>query len=56
MFATFGRSWQLAKASLSVLRSDKELLLFPIQADTIAAAFRSKTSAPPPVPGPGQSF
>ena len=30
MFAAFGRSWQLAKASLSVLRSDKELLLFPL--------------------------
>jgi len=29
VFAAFGRSWALAKASLSVLRSDKELLLFP---------------------------
>ena len=29
MFATFSRSWELAKASLAVLRSDKELLLFP---------------------------
>ena len=30
MFATFGRSWELAKSSLAVLRSDKELLLFPL--------------------------
>lgn len=30
MFAVFGRSWELAKASLSVLRSDKELLIFPL--------------------------
>jgi hypothetical protein len=29
VFAAFGRSWELAKASLSVIRSDKELLLFP---------------------------
>ncbi len=29
MFATFRRSWELAKASLAVIRSDKELLLFP---------------------------
>lgn len=29
MFASFTRSWELAKASLAVLRSDKELLLFP---------------------------
>ena len=26
----FARSWALAKASLSVLRSDKELLVFPL--------------------------
>jgi hypothetical protein len=30
MFAKFSRSWALAKASASVLRSDKELLLFPV--------------------------
>ena len=30
MFARFGRSIELAKASLGVLRSDKELLLFPL--------------------------
>jgi hypothetical protein len=30
VFAVFGRSWELAKASLSVLRSDKELLIFPL--------------------------
>ena len=29
MFGTFSRSWELAKASLGVLRSDKELILFP---------------------------
>ena len=30
MFDTFRRSWELAKASLGVLRSDKELLIFPL--------------------------
>ena len=30
MFASFGRSIELAKASFAVLRSDKELLLFPL--------------------------
>ena len=30
MFETFSRSWVLVKASASVLRSDKELMLFPI--------------------------
>ena len=30
MFEKFSRSWGLVKASASVLRSDKELLLFPI--------------------------
>jgi hypothetical protein len=30
MFDTFRRSWELTKASLSVLRSDKELLIFPL--------------------------
>ena len=30
MFASIGRSIELAKASLAVLRSDKELLLFPL--------------------------
>lgn len=29
MFDAFRRSWELAKASLAVLRSDKELLIFP---------------------------
>ena len=29
MFDTFRRSWELTKASLAVLRADKELLLFP---------------------------
>jgi hypothetical protein len=30
MFAKFSRSWELVKASASVLRSDKELLIFPV--------------------------
>ncbi|GAB3358913.1 DUF6159 family protein [Lysobacter tyrosinilyticus] len=30
MFEKFSRSWELAKASAAVLRSDKELMLFPI--------------------------
>jgi hypothetical protein len=30
MFAKVSRSWELAKASAAVLRSDKELLLFPV--------------------------
>ncbi|QDH68873.1 DUF6159 family protein [Marilutibacter alkalisoli] len=30
MFEKFSRSWQLVKASASVLRSDKELMLFPL--------------------------
>jgi len=30
MFAKFSRSWELVKASAAVLRSDKELLVFPV--------------------------
>ena len=30
MFDKFSRSWELAKASAAVLRSDKELLVFPV--------------------------
>ena len=30
MFGNFSRSWQLVKASWAVLKSDKELILFPI--------------------------
>ena len=30
MFEKFSRSWELAKASAAVLRSDKELMLFPL--------------------------
>ncbi|GFE82954.1 hypothetical protein GCM10011487_49540 [Steroidobacter agaridevorans] len=30
MFARFSRSWQLVKASATVLQQDKELLLFPV--------------------------
>jgi hypothetical protein len=36
MFEKFSRSWSLVKASAAVLRSDKELLLFPLLS-TIAA-------------------
>ena len=30
MFEKFSRSWELVKASAAVLRSDKELMVFPI--------------------------
>lgn len=30
MFATFGKSWRLVKASYGVLKQDKQLLIFPI--------------------------
>lgn len=30
MFAKFSRSWELVKASAAILRSDKELLVFPV--------------------------
>lgn len=30
MFEKFSRSWDLVKASASVLRADKELMLFPV--------------------------
>jgi hypothetical protein len=30
MFARWARSWELVKASWAVLRSDKELIIFPI--------------------------
>ncbi len=43
MFARFAQSWSLIKASASVLRSDKELLLFPllsaIASMVVAASF-----------------
>jgi hypothetical protein len=43
MFEKFSRSWELVKASASVLRSDKELLIFPvlssIAALTVIATF-----------------
>ena len=38
MFAKFSRSWELVKASAGVLRSDKELLVFPVISG-IAALF-----------------
>lgn len=81
MFDTFRRSWELAKASLAVLRSDKELLIFPLisflalavvtislaslyryatkgdpgsnfRAETMSAAFRSKSGGAPSYGGP----
>ena len=43
MYDTFPRSWELARASASVLRSDRELLLFPVLSGLctalVAAAF-----------------
>jgi hypothetical protein len=36
MFEKFSRSWELAKASASVLRSDKELLVFPLMSGLAA--------------------
>jgi hypothetical protein len=38
MFEKFSRSWELAKASASVLRSDKELLVFPLMSGLAALA------------------
>ena len=37
MFDKFSRSWSLVKASAAVLRSDKELLVFPIVSGLAAA-------------------
>jgi hypothetical protein len=36
MFEKFSRSWELAKASAAVLRSDKEMLLFPVMSGLAA--------------------
>lgn len=36
MFDRFSRSWELARASAAVLRSDKELMLFPIISGLLA--------------------
>jgi hypothetical protein len=36
MFERFSRSWELAKASASVLQSDKELLVFPLMSGLAA--------------------
>ena len=46
MFQKFSRSWALAKASASVLKSDKELLLFPV-ISTIAMLLVIATFAVP---------
>jgi hypothetical protein len=46
MFDKFSRSWALAKASASVLKSDKELLLFPV-ISTIAMLLVIATFAVP---------
>ena len=46
MFQRISRSWELAKASAAVLRSDKELLLFPV-ISSIAALLVAATFAIP---------
>jgi hypothetical protein len=46
MFEKFSRSWELVKASASVLRSDKELLIFPVLS-SIAAIIVIATFAIP---------
>ncbi len=46
MFEKFSRSWELVKASASVLRSDKELLVFPVLS-SIAALIVIATFAIP---------
>src|SRR5690606_8371127 len=38
MFEKFSRSWELVKASASVLRSDKELMLFPVISGLVTLA------------------
>ena len=48
MFEKFARSWELVKASASVLRSDKELMLFPVLS-SIAALVVLATFALPMV-------
>jgi hypothetical protein len=35
MFERFSRSWELAKASASVIQADKELLLFPVMSGVV---------------------
>ena len=61
MFEKFSRSWGLVKASASVLRSDKELLLFPL-VSAICTAIVAATFIVPAIglrifdgsePGPG---
>ena len=37
MFARISNSWQLVKASVAVLRADKELVIFPIIIDDRSA-------------------
>ena len=39
MFEKFSQSWSLVKASASVLRSDKELLVFPLLSGPTMAIF-----------------
>lgn len=46
MFDRFSRSWELVKASAAVLRSDKELMLFPV-ISTIATVLVLATFAVP---------
>jgi len=40
IFKTFGNTWSITKTSMSVLRKDKELLLFPFFAGIDKEGFR----------------
>lgn len=46
MFRSFSRSWELVKASFSILRQDKELIIFPIMS-MVALALITVTFAVP---------
>ncbi len=39
MFSVFERSWQLTKLSFSVIRQDKEMLLFPVLAGVFSLLY-----------------
>lgn len=46
MFERISRSWSLVKASLSVLRSDKELMLFPVLSSLAALVVMATFAVP----------
>jgi hypothetical protein len=46
MFEKFSRSWELVKASAGVIRSDKELLLFPVFSGLAAMAIIATFALP----------